>query len=89
MYIDHNTDGVWEHHIAENNYTYYTFSCAIGAAIVEPTEDRWFWQVDKPEDGTFWCDEIYELEHLDGWWGTANSKEEAQTAATKALGLLP
>lgn len=87
MYIDHNLENVWEEHIWEDHYTYYTFWCSLGAIIVEPNGNRWFWQVDKPEDGTWWCDEVYELEELEGWWGYASCKEEAQAAARKALGV--
>jgi hypothetical protein len=86
MIQDYNIQNEWEEHHGEK-YTYFTFSCALGAAIVEPYEDSWFWQVDKPDGEIDWNDSIYELKELEGWWGNTTSKEEAKTAALNALGV--
>lgn len=87
MYIDHQINDVWETHIVEGSYYYYTFRCIHGAAIVEPNDNSWFWQVDKPDEGMIWDDATYEVEELDGWWGRTETEEEAKHAVLKALGI--
>lgn len=86
MIQDYNIQNEWEAHHTER-YTYFTFSCSLGAAIVEPTNDNWFWQVDKPDGDMDWNDAVYELKELEGWWGHLKTEEQAKHAALKALGV--